>query len=206
MSKINTSRLLILGMLSDWGPMHGHQIRQQAQIINAEAWGDVKVGSLYSAINRMRDEEFIEPVRTEREGKLPTRTIYKITPAGERELYILLDRGLREMDLGQDSFNMALSMCGSLPREELEEVVRQRKRTLSTALENTLEARERLKAKGFLLTIALAIFRHSELRLETELRWHDELLEMIPTIVDEAVTKRQKREKGEGGSGSGSDL
>ena len=186
MSKINTNRLLILGMLSGWGPMHGHQIRQQAQLINAEAWSEVRVGSLYSALNRMRDEELIEPVRTEREGNLPTRTIYEITPAGERELYILLDRGLRGVDLGKDSFNMALSMGSSLPQEELEEVIRQRKRTLSATLERLIEDRERLKNKGFLLTIALAIFRHAEHRLEAELRWHDELLEMLPAIVEEA--------------------
>ena len=191
MSKINTNRLLILGMLSGWGPMHGHQIRQQAELINAEAWSELRVGSLYSALNRMRDEELIEPVRTEREGNFPSRTIYEITPAGERELYILLDRGLREMDLGKDSFNMALSMGSNLPQEELEEVIRQRKRTLSASLERLIEDRERLKSKGFLLTIALAVFRHSEYRLEAELRWHDELLEMIPAIVEETKKTRK---------------
>ena len=197
MSKINTNRLLILGMLSDWGPMHGHGIRQRAELINAEAWSEVRVGSLYSAINRMRDEELIEPVRTEREGNLPARTIYEITPAGGRELYILLDRGLREIDLGKDSFNMALSMGSSLPQEELEEVIRQRTRTLSTTLERLIEDRERLKNKGVLLTIALAIFRHAEYRLEAELRWHDELLEMIPAIVEETKKTREIHAKSE---------
>ena len=205
MSKINTNRLLILGTLSECGPMHGHQIRQQAQLINAEAWGGVKVGSLYSALNRMRDEELIEPVRTEQEGNFPARTIYEITPAGERELYILLDRGLRKIDLGQDSFNMALSMGSNLPQEELEEVVRQRKRTLSAALESLVEARERLRSKGFLLTIALAIFRHSELRLEAELRWHDELSGMLPTIAGETKKLREMRAESEESSNANSE-
>lgn len=56
------------------------------------------------------------------------------------------------MDLGQGSFNMAFRMGNSLPREELEQLVRQRLHTPSMTLERTVEARGRLKAKGFLLT------------------------------------------------------
>ena len=50
---MSTTRLFILGALSRLGPMHGHQIRREAQISRTESWSNVKPGSLYGALQRM---------------------------------------------------------------------------------------------------------------------------------------------------------
>ena len=46
---MSAARLFALGMLARNGPMHGHQIRRQAELERAEFWGKVKVSSLYAA-------------------------------------------------------------------------------------------------------------------------------------------------------------
>lgn len=67
------------------GPMHGHQIRNQAQSDRTEHWTEVKVGALYGALKRLAGEGLIAATRSERQGNFPERTVYEITPQG-REL------------------------------------------------------------------------------------------------------------------------
>lgn len=64
---MNDTRLFVLGALTQ-GPMHGHQIRRQAQLDRTELWTDVKPGSLYGALHRLVGEGAIEVVRTEQSG------------------------------------------------------------------------------------------------------------------------------------------
>ena len=42
---MNLSRLMILGLLADRGPMHGHQIRRAGELTNAEVWGGITGGA-----------------------------------------------------------------------------------------------------------------------------------------------------------------
>ena len=55
-SRVSSIRLFILGTLSASGPLHGHQIRQQAQSDRTEMWTDIRVGSVYGALKRLASE------------------------------------------------------------------------------------------------------------------------------------------------------
>jgi DNA-binding PadR family transcriptional regulator len=61
---------------------------------------DLKRGSLYHAIERLRRDGWIEVVETSREGRRPERTVYGLTESGSRGgidwLCELLARPLRE--------------------------------------------------------------------------------------------------------------
>src|SRR4051794_22606864 len=105
---MSSVRLYILGTLDRVGPMHGHQIRREAQTNRAELWTDVKVGSLYSALGRMAAEGIIEAVRTEKAGNLPDRTIYAIAESGRQELDALRAATLRDVRLKPDPVDLAL--------------------------------------------------------------------------------------------------
>src|SRR5258707_6767348 len=76
---MRTVQLFVLGMLAREGPMHGHQIRRQAELERAEFWGKVKVSSLYAALHRMEAEGLIAAVERTQEGRFPARTVYAIT-------------------------------------------------------------------------------------------------------------------------------
>ncbi len=162
--------------------MYGHQIRRTAEMINVEAWSDVRAGSLYHALHQLDREGLIEAVRTEQEGRLPARTIYAITPEGQVELGVLRERGLREISPPRDPFDVALWVAAGRDAPELEFVVRQRLEAIRLQLEAMVEERERLGGEGAIPAVGLVLMRHGEARLEAELRWHEELLEALPEL------------------------
>jgi DNA-binding PadR family transcriptional regulator len=90
---VNPTRLFVLGALARHGAMYGHQIRRDARMDRADLWSDVRPGSLYGALHRLAAEGLIEAVRTEQSGNLPARTVYAITPEGQRETAGTAGRG-----------------------------------------------------------------------------------------------------------------
>lgn len=176
-------RLLVLGLLSARGPTYGHQLRRAIDVINVEAWSEIRAGSLYHALHQMEAEGLVEPVRTERQGRLPARTVYAITAQGRSELEALRDRALREIRLGADPFDVALwTAAGAVPAADLEVIVRQRIETLRVQLDGLAGERRQHDEAGHLPPAGRALMRHGEARMEAELRWHHELLAMLPEI------------------------
>ena len=176
-------RLLVLGTLLARGPTHGHQLKLAIQLINVEAWSAVRVGSLYHALHQLQAEGLIEAVRTERQGALPARTVYAVTAEGERELETLRERALRQVEQARDPFDVALWVAAGLPAAELEAVVRQRLDTLRLQLDALSTERRQLTEEKLLPAVGQVLMRHGEVRLEAEVRWHEELLEELPWLT-----------------------
>ena len=188
------ARVLVLGMLNHRGPMHGYEIRRRAEFMNVEEWGGVKVGSLYAAIRRMAIEGLIREERTERAGRFPARTVYSITPAGQDELGVILERCLRTVVIDSDPFGVALTASFGPFLMGLPAVVEERERVLQASLAALVERRERLDAAGQLRMRARATFLHTQLRIETELRFHAELAEMLPDLLAEGPAPQTPRD------------
>jgi DNA-binding PadR family transcriptional regulator len=180
------ARLLVLGTLAAKGPSHGHEIRRIVERIDMERWSEIRVGSIYHALHRLEDEGLITPLRSERDGKRPTRTIYSITPEGETELAALQDKILHTPSLSGDPFDVALWVSATQPAEALAAAVTRRIAALEELGASLADERERLTARGYLPTVGLALFRHGEIRVEAELRWHRELLELLPRLAGDA--------------------
>ena len=86
---VSSIRLFILGTLSASGPLHGHQIRQQAQSDRTEIWTDIQVGSVYGALKRLANEGLVRELRTERppraaESRAMERGAHPRPAAGDR--------------------------------------------------------------------------------------------------------------------------
>ena len=123
---MSSIRVFILGTLAASGPLHGHQIRQQAQVDHTELWADVRVGSLYGALKRLASEGLVREVRTERVGNRPERTVYEITREGRRALAVVRDQALRQLDHHNDPFDLALTQSRDLPGEALTQIAENR--------------------------------------------------------------------------------
>jgi DNA-binding PadR family transcriptional regulator len=160
--------------------MYGHQIRRAAQLDRTELWTDIKQGSLYSALHRMAAEGVIREVRTEREGKMPARTVYAITPTGHRELVALRDEALRETQLRPDPVDLALQNVHDMSEDELRTVLQDRRDTIAAELARWRHLRD--TAGPHLTPVEAVGFRHTLLRVEAELAWHDEFLEALPKL------------------------
>ena len=179
---MSSVRLYILGALAELGPMHGHQIRREAQTNRTELWTDIKVGSLYGALNRMADEGIIEAVRTERSGNMPARTVYAITEPGRRELSVLRDDVLREVRLRPDPVDLALQYSAALGADAVIAAFATRRAALQAELDawRLLHAQARPYLQG---TEPLS-FAHTTIRLEAEITWHDHVVAELPAALD----------------------
>lgn len=178
---MSSIRLFILGTLAASGPLHGHQIRQQAQSDRTDMWADVPVGSLYGALKRLAHEGLVREVRTERVGNRPERTVYEITREGHRALDAVRDQALRELVLRNDPFDLALAQSRDLPEETLTQIVAHRLAGLRVQ-ESSLRHRAET-ADIYLNEAERMVLRHLVERAAAEVRWHEELLGRMPKIA-----------------------
>jgi DNA-binding PadR family transcriptional regulator len=191
---------MVLGLLANHGPRHGHQIRREAEMTHVSQWGGVSVGALYRELRHMEAEGLVQALRTEQVGRRPERTIYQITDEGHRELHILREQAIRELHSAPDPLSVALLFGRIGDRTELVGLLRARRQALTTLLEGITAKRTHLQEKGFLTGLDVAVFRRGELHIEAELRWHDEFDKVLADLTDPAEsakpkTKQPKKEK-----------
>ena len=179
------ARLFVLGTL-ERGPAHGHEIRRLAERIDVENWSDAHVGSIYNAIRRLESEELIDTIRHEQVGRRPARTVYGITDSGRLELASLRDKLLYEVALGSDRFDVALWVSAGRPVPELEDAIDRRCAALRGLADGLQSERTRVTEAGYLPVVGELLFRHGEIRIEAELRWHQELRERLTELAKSA--------------------
>jgi DNA-binding PadR family transcriptional regulator len=177
------TQLFVLGTLARRGPMHGHQIRRRAELERAEFWGKVKASSLYAALHRLEAEGLIEAVETQQEGRFPARTIYAITEEGRRELAVLLDAALHHTAVEAEPIDLALTFSDALEEGYLRLALEER----LAALRASADSMERMEQQvlQYLTPVDGMVLRHFTLRLEAELRWHQELLDHLSALRSE---------------------
>lgn len=174
-------RLFVLSSLAEHGPMHGHQIRLQAQSDRAELWTEVKVGALYGALKRLASEGLIAEVRSEREGRFPERMVYEITRRGREALAALHGEALRTVVVRPDPFDLALVHAAGMDEQELAHVVADRRDALTNqhhAMQHQAEAADPHLSEAERMALA-----HLIGRLEAEVAWHTALLDRLPKII-----------------------
>lgn len=154
--------------------MHGHQIRRLGELVNVEAWGGITGGALYSELRKLDREGLITAVREEREGRRPARRVYGITDEGRLELEVQRAAALDVVLGSADPVAVLLLFAAGPDLTDLGGRLAERRRRLSVVLDSVVAERSRLTAQGILSPLAVATFRRGELRLEAELRWHDE--------------------------------
>lgn len=181
---MNLSRLMILGLLAERGPMHGHQIRRAGELVNAEVWGGITGGALYAELRKMSGEVLIRAVREEQVGRRPARTVYEITEEGHIELAVQRDAALDVVFGSADPISVVLLFAAGGGAGDLRDRLAARSRRVAVQLDTMASERERLTAQGVLSPLAIAAFRRGELRLEAELRWYEEFESKLAGATD----------------------
>jgi DNA-binding PadR family transcriptional regulator len=109
--------LAVMELLSE-APMHPYEMKQRMRERGQERAIPLKSASIYDAVERLTESGFVEPLLTNREGRRPERTIYRITPAGARELDSWLRQLLEQPSREYPRFAAALMFLGALRRKE----------------------------------------------------------------------------------------
>lgn len=175
---MNLTRLVILGLLAERGPRHGHQLRRDAEQAEADRWAGIAVRSLHRELRGLDAEGLVEAVRTERVGRRPERTVYRLTTEGRRELSALRQQAGAGLDNAPDPVSVLLVFAGTDDPAELAAALAQRKQALRARAAELAAERARGEAAGYLRAsvspLQAASFRRAEIRVAAELAWHDE--------------------------------
>jgi DNA-binding PadR family transcriptional regulator len=202
---MNLTRLVVLGLLAERGPRHGHQLRRDTEVAEAERWGGIGAGSVHRELRHLEGEGLIEAVRTEKIGRWPERTLYGITSEGRRELSVLRRRAIADVEGPPDPLSVALVFAGADSPNELAALLARRKEALVAKAAQLADERARGEAEGYLLAsvspLQAASFRRAEVRVAAELAWHDECERLLGATADDAnpkagATRPQKRALG----------
>jgi len=191
---VNPTRLFVLGALARRGPMYGHQLRRHARVDRADLWSDVRPGSLYSALHRLEAEGLIDPLRTEKSGNLPARTVYAITPEGRQELRALRSEALGEVRLRPDPVDLALAVSADLDEDTLRGYVEDRIGALSA--QRTQFDHHRDRAWPDQTVADDLVTEHARMRIDAELGWHKMVLDRIDKLAADGTDQTDGRTDG----------
>lgn len=113
------TRLLMLGAVRIFQPVHGYFVRRELLTWRAEQWASLNPGSVYNALRSLARDGFLVEVGTEAANG-PARTTYRLTEDGESEFFQLLREALWTVD-GNDPGRLmtGLSFMSSLSRDEV---------------------------------------------------------------------------------------
>lgn len=133
----STTRLLVLGVVRLFQPVHGYEVRRELTTWHASEWASVKPGSIYNALKSMTSDGLLEVVSTDQVGGRPERTTYRLTLAGEDEFRGLLREAWWKVKPVIDPLMGAVSFLGMVSREEAIAALEERIAQVRSALRQT---------------------------------------------------------------------
>jgi len=133
---VSTTRLLLLGAVRVFQPVHGYLLRRELLSWQVEDWAHVQPGSIYSGLRTLVKRGLVVE-----DGGEPVA--YRLTADGENEFQRLLAGALRQPDPGEPSLLLAgLCFMPVLSRAEVREALRARALVLEAQI-SSVTARTR---------------------------------------------------------------
>lgn len=114
----STTRLLVLGVVKLFQPVHGYEVRRELLSWRAQEWASVQPGSIYNALKTLTRDGLLEIASTDQVGGRPERTTYRLTQAGNEEFRTLLREEWWTVRPPIDPLMAAASFLTEIPRAE----------------------------------------------------------------------------------------
>jgi DNA-binding PadR family transcriptional regulator len=114
LSKLAT---LILGILSE-RERNPYEITKMLERLNTRKWLPLADSTVYATINNLKKNGLISG-RQERNGNLPEKTIYNITPEGEFELHSSITNFLEDDSTVPSNFDIGILLMYNLSKPEI---------------------------------------------------------------------------------------
>lgn len=167
-------RLVILGLLRQQ-PLHGYELKQIIED-EMEDWTSIAFGSIYFALGKLAEEGMIKHIATEQENNRPSRYIYEITKAGQKEFLRLLRETWSEIERHYFALDIGIAFMDALPLEEIKGYLNNRVKVLEGILQN-LDAHQKVQLdRAEVPKSAALIFDHSHAHLMAEFAWTRDVL------------------------------
>jgi DNA-binding PadR family transcriptional regulator len=160
--------LAILGLLKE-RPMHGYQLNRELSEQVGGLWR-VSYGSLYPSLRRLERQGAItsEPGTGARR-----KTVYAITPEGERLFLELLEETPQENQTEDARFRVRLAFFRYLPPETRVRLLERRRQALETRLD---DVKAHLRDAATTDDYQRALLDHARVGTETDIAWLTDLI------------------------------
>lgn len=132
------NELVVLGLLNQ-KPMHGYQLYHEVERTGMEHWAQVNLSSIYNTLNRLEQKEMIEAKR-EKPGKMPERSVYRITKKGKDELAHLLEQALRDNRIHPTNLVLGVAFIKGLPKRKALDCLKFRKEIMQELRRHLVKA------------------------------------------------------------------
>jgi DNA-binding PadR family transcriptional regulator len=129
-------------------PMHPYEVATTLRQRLMERSVRLNYGALYAVVESLRKRGLIEPVQTERPGRLPERTIYQLTGAGRTEVSDWLADLISTPATEYPQFAAALSFLPALPPQQVADLLKQRLQQLDIEDAQAAATRELMHKRG----------------------------------------------------------
>jgi DNA-binding PadR family transcriptional regulator len=179
---MSATRLLLLGTVRIFQPVHGYFVRRELLSWHADAWAHLNPGSVYNGLRTLARDGFLEEVGTEARGGRPARTSYRLTGDGDSEFLLLLRGALWNVSPHDPADLMAAwSFAWALRRDEVIAALEHRVEQISASRRATEFAIEDISRAPDMPDTVVEHYRLTQSRLEGEVSWARELLERLHT-------------------------
>ncbi len=175
---MSSTRLLVLGVVRIFQPVHGYDVRRELLSWRVDQWANVAPGSIYNALKSMTRDALLEVVGTDQVGGRPERTTYRLTNEGENEFQALLREALWRVRPAVDPLMPALCFMPVLKREELIAALKNRIPQIRGQLEHVDFAVAELPNPGTPEHVK-ELYRLSAARLAAEVPWAEALIQRL---------------------------
>jgi DNA-binding PadR family transcriptional regulator len=120
-------------------PMHRYEMASVMKARGKDRDMDIKWGSLYTVVQNLEKNGYLETIGVTRQGARPERTVYRITDAGRDELVAWTRELIAEPEAEHTRFIAGLSVLAVLPPQDVIDLLRRRLERLTHSV-NALTA------------------------------------------------------------------
>ena len=162
---MSTTRLLLLGAVRIFQPVHGYLLRRELLSWQVEDWAHVKPGSIYSGLRTLASHGLVD--------ELPGDPVSsRLTADGEVEYHRLLVGALRRPEPGDPSRLLAgLCFFTTLPRAEVREALRARDLVLEATVSAMDSSVRNVESSRLAPASTAELFRATKAWVEGERNW-----------------------------------
>jgi DNA-binding PadR family transcriptional regulator len=194
---MSTTRLVVLGAVRVFQPVHGYFLRRELTTWQVDEWANINPGSIYNALRALTREGFLEEVDTGSSGGRAARTTYQLTPHGETEFMTLLRAALWEVEAFDPQPIMAsLSFMGALTRQEAIDAFEHRITQIDAMVVANAHAVEEVQRRSSTPDFVREMFDLTVGRLRSEQDWARGLVKRLRdgeyTFNDDARLGRRR--------------
>lgn len=161
--------IVILGLLCKQS-LHGYEVKHIIEEHMGD-WTDIKFGSIYFALAKLKDEGKVAIEKETRNGKRPIRKVYRITEKGRQEFLRLLKMMWAQQKSSLYPLDIAVFFMNSLPKKEILKLMYARIDSCEKELDYLAGHENEHKQNPNIPRQAIYIIEHSKVHMEAELTW-----------------------------------